>query len=244
MRYFIHLSYKGTNYHGWQSQTNAHSVQSELEHALSIILNEEIATTGAGRTDTGVHATNFFAHFDSQNYETIAQDIDVVLKLNCILTTDICVYDIKLVADNAHARFDAKQRTYKYFVNTKKNPFNTEFSTYIPYALDMDAMNEAAQILFEYTDFMSFAKLHSQTKTNNCRIIYAKWEATSDGLVFTISADRFLRNMVRAIVGTLIDVGRGKITANDMRQIIEQKNRGKAGTSVPAKGLFLTEILY
>jgi tRNA pseudouridine38-40 synthase len=170
--------------------------------------------------------------------------MNIVHKLNCILPDDICIADICPVAADAHARFDAVSRTYKYYVHTRKNPFNTEFSAYIPFALDREAMNRAAQLLFEYTDFTSFAKLHAQTKTNDCRITQAVWESTDSGLVFTISADRFLRNMVRAIVGTLIDVGRGKITCDDMRRIIEQKNRCEAGSSVPAKGLFLTAIEY
>ncbi len=244
MRYFIYLSYKGTNYHGWQVQANAHTVQGELDKALSTLLHEPIETTGAGRTDTGVHAKDFVAHFDSERYATVSEGLDVVHKLNCILPDDICIHAIKQVDANAHARFDAMQRTYKYYVSTQKNPFNTEFAAYIPYPLDVEAMNEAAAALFDYTDFTSFAKLHAQTKTNNCRIIHAKWEDTDDGLVFTITADRFLRNMVRAIVGTLIGVGRGKISIDDLRRIIEQKDRCEAGTSAPAKGLLLTEIQY
>ncbi|MDR2361954.1 MAG: tRNA pseudouridine(38-40) synthase TruA [Prevotellaceae bacterium] len=244
MRYFIHLSYKGTNYHGWQVQANAHTVQGELNRALSALLNETIRTTGAGRTDTGVHATRFTAHFDSDRYACLSTATNLVYKLNCILPDDICIADIHPVAADAHARFDARSRTYEYYIHVRKNPFNTEFSAYIPFPLDWQAMNEAAQTLFDYTDFTSFAKLHAQTKTNCCRITQALWTTTDNGLVFTISADRFLRNMVRAIVGTLIDVGRGKITRDDMRCIIEQKNRCAAGNSVPAKGLFLVTIEY
>ncbi len=168
----------------------------------------------------------------------------IVHKLNGILPADICVYGIRPVAPDAHARFDAIERTYKYYVATRKNPFNTELSAYLPVALDMERMNEAARVLFDYTDFTSFAKLHGQAKTNNCRIVRAAWEATADGMVFTISADRFLRNMVRAIVGTMIDVGRGKLSVDDMRRIIERKNRCAAGASAPAKGLWLVEVRY
>jgi tRNA pseudouridine38-40 synthase len=247
MRYFIYLSYKGTNYHGWQAQANARTVQGEVNQALSVLLGEKIETTGAGRTDAGVHASYFTAHFDSEQYALYAAThgaAQVVHKLNCILPHDICIRNIQPVAATAHARFDATQRTYKYYVNTKKNPFNTEFAAFMPFELDMAAMNDAVQLLFDCNDFTSFAKLHAPTKTNRCRITQAKWEATADGFVFIISADRFLRNMVRAIVGTLIDVGRGKINRDDMRHIIEQKNRCLAGDSVPAKGLWLTEINY
>jgi tRNA pseudouridine38-40 synthase len=252
MRYFIDLSYKGTHYHGWQRQANARTVQSEVDRALSVLLHEKTETTGAGRTDTGVHARRFVAHFDSERlevYDTDAPSHDhriahIVRKLNGILPDDICIHAIRPVAATAHARFDALRRTYQYYVSTKKNPFNTEFAALIPFALDVVAMNEAAQMLFEYTDFTSFAKLHAQTKTNCCRVTHAEWSTTDDGYVFTITANRFLRNMVRAIVGTLIDVGRGKIGCDDMRRIIEQKNRCAAGNSVPAKGLWLTDINY
>ncbi|MDR0582610.1 MAG: tRNA pseudouridine(38-40) synthase TruA [Prevotellaceae bacterium] len=247
MRYFIYLSYKGTNYHGWQMQANARTVQGEVNRALSLLLNEKIETTGAGRTDTGVHASYFVAHFDSGQYELYVAangTAQTLYKLNCILPGDICIHDILHVEATAHARFDAVQRTYKYYISTEKNPFNTEFAAFFPFELNVAAMNDAAQLLFEYTDFTSFAKLHGQSKTNRCRIIQARWEATAGGLEFTISADRFLRNMVRAIVGTLIDVGRGKITRDDLRHIITRKNRCAAGSSVPAKGLWLTGIQY
>ncbi|MDR3133557.1 MAG: tRNA pseudouridine(38-40) synthase TruA [Prevotellaceae bacterium] len=247
MRYFIYLAYKGTGYHGWQIQANARTVQGALDHALSVLLNEKIETTGAGRTDTGVHASYFTAHFDSEQYGlyTAAHSpAQAVNKLNAILPRDICIYDILPVDAAAHARFDAIQRTYKYYIRTKKNPFDTEFTAFFPFELDVAAMNDAAQLLFEYTDFTSFAKLHGQSKTNHCRITQARWEAADGRLEFTISADRFLRNMVRAIVGTLIDVGRGKITRDDMRRIIVQKDRCAAGPSVPAKGLWLTDIRY
>ncbi|MDR3350996.1 MAG: tRNA pseudouridine(38-40) synthase TruA [Prevotellaceae bacterium] len=246
MRYFIYLSYKGTNYHGWQLQANARSVQGEVNRALSVWLGEKIETTGAGRTDAGVHASYFTAHFDSERYETCnaqgtAYTVD---KLNAILPNDICVLGIQPVDAAAHARFDAVQRTYKYYISTRKDPFNTEFAAFIPFVLDVSAMNDAAQALLEYTDFTSFAKLHGQSKTNHCRITEARWEAFDGGLVFTVSADRFLRNMVRAIVGTLIDVGRGKITCDGLRRIIAQKDRCAAGNSAPAKGLWLTDIQY
>ncbi|MDR2802606.1 MAG: tRNA pseudouridine(38-40) synthase TruA [Prevotellaceae bacterium] len=247
MRYFIYLSYKGTNYHGWQAQANARTVQGEVNRALSMLLNEKIETTGAGRTDTGVHASYFVAHFDSGQYELYATAngaAQAPYKLNCILPADICIHGIQPVDAAAHARFDAVQRTYKYYISTKKNPFNTEFAAFIPFELDVAAMNNAAQLLFDYTDFTSFAKLHGQSKTNCCRITQAHWEATAGGLEFTISADRFLRNMVRAIAGTLIDVGRGKMTCDGLRRIITQKDRCAAGNSAPAKGLWLTDIQY
>ncbi|MDR0693958.1 MAG: tRNA pseudouridine(38-40) synthase TruA [Prevotellaceae bacterium] len=247
MRYFIYLSYKGTNYHGWQVQTNARTVQGEVNRALSLLLDEKVETTGAGRTDTGVHASYFVAHFDSGQYElyvTANGTAQALYKLNCILPGDVCIHNILRVEATAHARFDAVQRTYKYYISTEKNPFNAEFAAFLPFDLDVAAMNDAAQILFEYTDFTSFAKLHGQSKTNHCRLIQARWEATAGTLEFTISADRFLRNMVRAIVGTLIDVGRGKINGDDLRRIITQKDRCAAGSSVPAKGLWLTDIQY
>jgi tRNA pseudouridine38-40 synthase len=219
-------------------------VQGEVNRALSIVLREAVETTGAGRTDTGVHASCYVAHFNSHSLQGLAPLAEIAHKLNRILPEDICVHRLQEVAPEANARFDARERTYQYFVRTQKNPFNTAFSTFIPFALDLERMNAAARELFHHTDFTSFAKLHAQTKTNNCRITRAEWTPTGDGLVFTISADRFLRNMVRAIVGTLIDVGRGKLSVDDFRRIIEQKDRCKAGGSVPAQGLWLVDIKY
>ena len=241
-RYFIQLSFKGTNYHGWQIQPNAISVQEVLEKSLSTLLREEISVVGAGRTDTGVHASFFVLHFDS-----LQQDLDsgnFVFKLNRFLPADIGIHKIIKAGNDAHARFSAASRTYQYFVATDKNPFSTDTSFYYSGNLDMCKMNEAAAILFEYEDFTSFSRLHTDVKTNNCKIFLANWKKEGSQLIFTIKADRFLRNMVRAIVGTLLEVGKGKITVEDFRQIIEKKDRGVAGASAPAQGLFLTDIEY
>ncbi len=241
-RYFMHLAYNGAPYHGWQRQPNACSVQEELEKALSTVLRQPIAVTGAGRTDTGVNARCMYAHFDVE--KEIADTRRLVASLNSIVGRDIAVYSIVRVADDAHARFDATSRTYKYFIGKQKSPFGYHFAWTPPYALDLEAMNAAAAHLFDYTDFTSFSKLHTDVKTNNCRIDYARWDDEGDRLVFTVTADRFLRNMVRAIVGTLVDVGRHKITVEQFCQIIERKNRCEAGTSVPGNALFLWNITY
>lgn len=244
-RYFIQLSYNGAAYHGWQVQENANSVQAELNKALSTYLREAIETLGAGRTDTGVHARFYVAHFNSIS-EELDKDIPHFLyKLNCLLPQDISVFALKKTRDDAHARFDATARTYKYYISQVKNPFLNElaYPLYIP--LNVAAMNKAARLLYEYADFTSFSKLHTDVKTNNCKVTFAEWTKEADNtLVFTITADRFLRNMVRAIVGSLLEVGKGKISIEEFRQVIEQKDRGKAGMSVPAKGLFLTDISY
>ncbi len=241
-RYFMHLAYNGAPYHGWQRQPNACSVQEELEKALSTVLRQAVAVTGAGRTDTGVNARCMYAHFDVN--QEIADTRRLVASLNSIVGRDIAVYSIVRVADDAHARFDATSRTYKYFIGKRKSPFGYHFAWTPPYALDLEAMNAAAARLFDYTDFTSFSKLHTDVKTNNCRIDYARWDDEGDRLVFTVTADRFLRNMVRAIVGTLVDVGRHKITVEQFCQIIERKNRCEAGTSVPGNALFLWNITY
>ena len=241
-RYFMHLAYNGAPYHGWQRQPNACSVQEELEKALSTVLRQPIAVTGAGRTDTGVNARCMYAHFDVE--KEIADTHRLVASLNSIVGRDIAVYSIVRVADDAHARFDATSRTYKYFIGKQKSPFGYHFAWTPPYALDLEAMNTAASHLFDYTDFTSFSKLHTDVKTNICRIDYARWDDEGDRLVFTVTADRFLRNMVRAIVGTLVDVGRHKITVEQFCQIIERKNRCEAGTSVPGNALFLWDITY
>lgn len=244
VRYSVKLSYKGTNYHGWQLQDNASTVQQHLNKALSVLYNQTIETVGAGRTDTGVHARCYIAHFDCCISLPYPPD-KIVYKLNCILPSDISVECVKEVDSAFHARFDAVSRTYKYFICQKKNPFQTEFAYQLLSQLNVDAMNEAAKLLFDYSDFTSFSKLHTDVKTNNCKVTYAFWQQCDDGmLVFTITADRFLRNMVRAIVGTLLDVGKGKLTIDGFRQVIEQKDRCKAGVSVPAQGLFLWDIEY
>ena len=241
MRYFIKLAYNGTNYHGWQVQPNASSVQETLNKALSVILNEEINIMGAGRTDTGVHAKEMFAHFDY----TPSLEIDSVLhKLKSYLPKDIVIYDIIPVRDDAHARFDAKKRTYNYYITSVKDVFSQEESWYYHQNLDVELMNQAAKILLNHTDFQCFSKVNTDVNTFNCTISEAYWTQENNLLIFTISADRFLRNMVRAIVGTLVNVGLHKITLPDFNSIIENKNRNEAGFSVPAQGLFLTKIEY
>ncbi len=243
MRYFLELAYKGTGYHGWQVQPNAVTVQEVLDDALNkAIRNENIHVVGAGRTDTGVHASYFVAHIDVL---TSIDDTDrFVNKLNRILPNDIVVYSAIEVSDDTHSRFSAVERTYRYYVQTGRNPFNLDLVYRLPTTHNFAKMNEAASILLEYTDFTSFSKLHTDVKTNNCKISHAEWTENRDGWVFAITADRFLRNMVRAVVGTLLDVGRGKISIEDFRQVIEAKDRGEAGVSAPPQGLFLADIVY
>lgn len=241
-RYFMLLAYNGAPYHGWQSQPNATSVQSEIENAISTILRHPVGITGAGRTDTGVNARRMYAHFDTDlpitDTETLCSSI------NSLIGKDIAVYRIFRVADNAHARFDAASRTYKYFIGTKKSPFDYPFCWTPHYPLDIEAMNNAATRLMDYSDFTSFSKLHTDAKTNNCSISQAFWETKNDKIIFTITADRFLRNMVRAIVGTLVEAGRHRITTEQFCEIIEKKDRCAAGMSVPGNALFLWDIIY
>ena len=241
-RYFMRLAYNGAPFHGWQTQPNAVSVQETLEKAMSMVMRMPMAITGAGRTDTGVNARTMVAHFDVE--EPISDTARLVRQLNSIVGRDIAVYQIVRVGDEAHARFDATSRTYKYFIGLEKSPFSYPFCWTPPYKLDVEAMNRAAKRLFDYTDFTSFSKLHTDVKTNNCRIDHACWQMEGDKLVFTVTADRFLRNMVRAIVGTLVEVGRGKITEQLFCEIIEKKDRCSAGTSVPGNALFLWDITY
>ncbi len=241
-RYFVELAYNGTRFHGWQIQPNAKSVQETLEYALSTICREPIAVTGAGRTDTGVHASYFVAHFDSED-ESLDHP-DFTYKLNSFLNHDLVIYTIAKVGMDAHARFGAVSRTYNYFINQIKDPFAQETSWYFTRKLDVEKMNEACLVLFEFEDFTSFSKLHTDVKTNNCKIYHARWEEHRKRLVFTIKADRFLRNMVRAIVGTMVEIGQGKLTTNEFRAIIEAKDRGAAGASAPPEGLFLSDIIY
>ena len=241
LRYFVKLAYNGTNYHGWQCQPNASSIQETLNNAFSIIFNVEINIMGAGRTDTGVHAQEMFAHFDFESNFDIQNSIH---KLNSFLPKDIVIFDIIPVHDEAHARFDATQRTYEYHINTVKNVFQTDGSWYYHQNLNIELMNLAAAELKNYTDFECFSKVNNDVNTFNCVISEAFWNKENDQLIFTISADRFLRNMVRAIVGTLINIGLEKITLEDFKSIIECKDRNKAGFSVPAHGLYLTRISY
>jgi tRNA pseudouridine38-40 synthase len=241
-RYFIELAYKGTNFHGWQIQPNAVSVQECLEKALSVITREPVAVTGAGRTDTGVHASYYVAHFNSEKLNLDRPDF--AHKLNSFLNTDLVIFSISKVVAEAHARFDAISRTYQYRLNLRKDPFLLETSWHFYKQPDLELMNAASRILFEYSDFTSFSKLHTDVKTNNCRMYFAEWIQEGTNIVFTVKADRFLRNMVRALVGTILEVGIGKIDLAGFRSIIEQKDRGAAGLSVPAHGLFLINIEY
>ena len=241
-RYFIYLSYDGTNYHGWQIQPNGISVQEVLMKALSTFLRKPIEVVGAGRTDAGVHARLMVAHFD---FDAELDCATVVDKLNRLLPPDVAVHRVRRVKSDAHARFDATYRTYKYYITTCKDPFSRAFSWRIFQTLDFEKMNEAAQTLFDYIDFTSFSKLHTDVKTNNCKMMYARWGQIGEhNWVFTIQADRFLRNMVRAVVGTLVEVGKGKLTVEGFRKVIEEKNRCSAGTSVPGNALFLVDVGY
>lgn len=242
-RYFIELSYNGTNFHGWQTQPNGITVQECLDTALTTYFRQDIVTLGCGRTDAGVHATQFFAHFDVW----ILPEEEVVKGLtgiNSLLPYDIAVKRIFKVHDDAHARFDATSRAYNYHVHFAKDPFKLDRSWLYKGNLDIVKMNEAAQILLNFTDFSCFSKSKTQTFTNNCKITEAKFEEIDGALVFTIKADRFLRNMVRAIVGTMVLVGKGDLELADVAQIIESKNRSKAGQSVPACGLYLVGVEY
>ena len=248
MRYFIRISFKGTRYSGWQRQDNAISVQATLERALRLYVGESVETCGAGRTDAGVHALNYIAHFDSVKLDMLGKHTQYAYKLNAILPPDISVHAITPVSQKAHARFDALSRSYRYYIHLSKNPFVQEFSTFCPFNLHMDKMNCAAALLLGTHDFTAFSKLHGGNKSSMCAVSHAMFTAHSSnyfsGIVFEISANRFLRNMVRAIVGTLIEVGRGKIEPQEILSILEKKNRNNAGSSVSAQGLFLTQIDY
>jgi tRNA pseudouridine38-40 synthase len=242
MRYFIEFAYDGSSFFGYQIQPNEISVQEELEKALSTILREPIKTTGAGRTDTGVHAKKMFAHFETE--QNLGENL--VYKLNSFLSENISIKRIFEVAEDMHARFSATFRTYEYYISIKKDPFtvHSSWQTWRQKPLNIEVMNEACKILFEYEDFTSFAKLHTDNKTNICKIYKAEWQQSGNQLKFTISADRFLRNMVRAIVGTMVEIGTGKLQPTDLRKIIEDKYRNSAGVSAPAQGLFLVDVGY
>ena len=243
MRYFIWFSYDGTRYHGWQIQPNGVTVQSELQRCLSLLLREEINVVGAGRTDTGVHARQMTAHFDIDELHMSVADL--AHKLNGLLPHDIGVYKVETVNDDMHARFSAVARTYHYYVHTQKNPFLRQYSLELHYRLDYGLMNEAGRILTEYEDFGAFCKAGSDVKTTLCKVTHAQWHQTSDTTwYFEITANRFLRNMVRAVVGTLIEVGRGRMSLDEFRQVIEGKKRTQAGESMPAKALFLEKVEY
>jgi len=240
-RFFIEIKYDGTNYHGWQIQDNASSVQEEINKAFSTILQEKIEVVGAGRTDAGVHAHQLYAHFD---IEKAFDNQKTLFKVNKFLADDISCTAITKVADDAHARFSPTARTYEYWITPTKNPFLQNKAYYLPYSLNLNLMNEAAQELLKHTDFSCFSRSKTDTFTNDCNITFANWELKNDCLVFTITANRFLRNMVRAIVGTLLEIGQQKIGINELTTIITSKNRGNAGTSAPAHGLYLTEVKY
>jgi len=254
MRYFLKLAYNGAPFHGWQSQPNAVSVQQTIEEALAVMLRRQVAIVGAGRTDTGVNARVMYAHFDSDDdspTETvrIADRKRFLLSLNRLCGPDIAMLDLIGVAPDAHARFDAVRRTYRYFISYEKSPFLYPLSFHSPSLLDVDRMNEAASLLISTDDFTSFAKLHSDAKTNICRVDHARWTEWENsfgtpGIVFTVSADRFLRNMVRALVGTLVEVGRGRLTVDDFNDIIHAKDRCSAGTSMPPQALYLWDVEY
>lgn len=242
VRYFIELGYNGKGYNGWQIQPHSPSVQEDLNRALTTLLRQEVYVVGAGRTDTDVNASFYVAHFDLP--EACVELEWLVYKLNRFLGKHIAIFDIYPVPNEMHARFSAISRTYKYFIDKQKDPFTYSFA-YRAYPLpDVQTMNKACQVLFEYTDFTSFSKLHTDTVTNDCTVMEAHWEDTGRQLVFTIKANRFLRNMVRAIVGTLLEIGQGKLSIPEFRKIIESKNRCQAGTSVPGHALFLSDIIY
>lgn len=247
-RYFITFSYDGTRYHGWQIQPNGDSVQARLQDALSTLLREAVSVTGAGRTDTGVHARMMVAHFDTEARFEAEEGINgaqLAYKLNRLLPQDIAVQRVEPVSDEMHARFSALSRTYYYFIHTEKDPFLRTTSCELHYPLDFERMNEAAAILMEYEDFGAFCKAHADLKTTLCHVTVARWHQTSpSSWYFEITANRFVRNMVRAVVGTLIDVGRGRLSIDDFRKVIEGKRRTEAGESMPAHALFLVDITY
>ena len=241
-RFFITFSYDGTRYHGWQIQPNGNSVQAEMQNALALLLRQPVELVAAGRTDAGVHAAMMVAHFDT---DASFQTTQLAYQLNRLLPRDIAVEHIKAVPDEMHARFSACSRTYHYFIHTRKDPFVEQYSCMLGYKLDFQLMNDAGMILTSYNDFGAFCKTHTDVKTTICQVTEARWEQLdSHRYMFTITANRFLRNMVRAVVGTMVDVGRGRISLDQFRGIIESKNRSRAGESMPAKALFLANVSY
>ena len=241
MRYALAFQYVGTNYHGWQIQPSAHSVQAELQAALSTLLQEKVELVAAGRTDTGVHAEKMFAHFDSTKSWT---EREFIHRINSILPPDIAALKLYAVNDDFHARFDALSRTYRYQICHSKQAFMQYRAYLFPFDLDLDSMNTAAEYMLGEHDFSCFSKARTQTFTNNCELYVANWSKTAYGVKFEVKANRFLRNMVRAMVGTLIEVGEGKRSPESMKDLIKSKNRSKAGASVPAHGLYLTDVKY
>lgn len=241
-RYFIELAYKGTNYHGWQIQDNASSVQSKLNNALSVLTRTNIETVGCGRTDAGVHASQFFAHVDFP--EPLDANLEIVYKLNAILPADICILSVSMVHNEAHARFDATSRSYSYYISTQKEIFQKDYTWFFPTNLDLNKMNELATLLLQHQDYGCFSKSGGQQFTNLCTITEAQFIETGNYIRFKISANRFLRGMVRAIVGTMIEAGKGKLSEQEFKKILLSGDRKLAGPSVPADGLFLEEIKY
>ncbi|MDE7146263.1 MAG: tRNA pseudouridine(38-40) synthase TruA [Duncaniella sp.] len=244
MRYFMRLAYRGAPFHGWQSQPGEVTVQETLEKALSTVMRRDMKIVGAGRTDTGVNARMMVAHFDTD--VPIENTEKLVRGLNSLVGKDIAVYEIYEVSPDKHARFDATSRTYHYYAVAEKSPFFYPLSWKAPAGLDYDKMNKAAELLLHTSDFTSFAKLHTDAKTNICKVTHARWHRVgdTDGWMFIITADRFLRNMVRAVVGTLVEVGRGKMTVDDFQAVIDRRNRCAAGTSMPPQALYLWEVTY
>lgn len=248
-RYFIHMAYDGSAYHGWQIQPNSKTVQEVLENALSVLLRQDIQVTGAGRTDAGVHASSFVAHFDTSGESSSAgfpgpDDQQFTFKLNRFLPADIVVYSIQEVDAEMHARFSACYRTYHYHISKRKPLFNRNYTHYLYGNLDLGLMNQCCEIILETADFTSFSKLHTDVKTNNCNVSLARWSEVKDGYLFEIKADRFLRNMVRSLVGTMLEAGQGKLSKKAFQKIVDSRDRGRAGQSVPAAGLFLVDIGY
>lgn len=244
MRYFVKLAYNGTPFFGWQIQPDQISVQAVLENAFSLLLRSEIKLTGCGRTDTGVHAREFYAHFDFPELLPDENIRHLIFRLNSFLPKEIVIYRILAMHGTAHARFDATARTYRYYIDTEKDPFRFCFSYRVYDSLNIEIMNEAAQILIPYRDFKSFSKVRTQVNNFNCRIAAASWYVENRQLVFEITADRFLRNMVRAIVGTHLEIGKGRMSLTEFKEAIEAGNRSRAGISVPAHALFLEKIRY
>ncbi|GAB3651819.1 tRNA pseudouridine(38-40) synthase TruA [Echinicola sediminis] len=240
-RYFLELAYKGTHYHGWQLQPNARTVQEEINKALATILREKVETMGSGRTDTGVHGKQQFLHFD---VEGALERKNFLKKVNAVLPKDISIYDLKEVNPEAHARFDAVWRSYEYYISLRKNPFEEELSWHCFYRLDVERMNEAAALLLRHRDFECFSKVKTEVNHFECEIKTAFWEQKEHHLIFHITANRFLRGMVRAIVGTLVEVGTGKLGVEEFQSILESKNRGNAGAAAPPRGLYLSEVSY
>lgn len=243
MRFFIHLAFDGGRYCGWQIQPNGITLQQELENALSVLLSRKTQVTGCGRTDTGVHARQFYAHFDVPAPLSMSE-AQLAHRLNRILPPDIVIHQVIPVTDEAHARFSAISRTYRYYISLQKNPFDKSYRWFRPGRPDMEAMNQAAAHLKGFHDFSSFSKTHTQTATNLCNVSEAYWKEQGSDLIFTITADRFLRNMVRAIVGTLWQTGAGQLSPEAIPELMQEKDRSAAGMSVPACGLFLESVIY